>query len=71
MTWIKCSSRMPEDDDSVLVYSRKFETFSIAFHMGKNRVMKEGWYVIEENGYAGNIRHVTHWMPLPEPPEEE
>lgn len=58
--WIKCSERMPELDDDgyselVLAVSR-----NRSIHL--NFLIDGEWVLTME---------VTHWMPLPEPPEEE
>lgn len=60
--WIPCSERMPETDTPVICYMR----------IGQILVMElsddDGWYC----GITRyNPRAVTHWMPLPEPPESE
>lgn len=65
--WISVKERLPEDDDTVWVFSIKSGSWC-AFHMGENRVMKKGWYRINDNNYSEEIKGVTHWMPLPEPP---
>ncbi|EBJ4211350.1 DUF551 domain-containing protein [Salmonella enterica] len=65
--WISCSERMPEDEQEVIVQNK----------FGYRYVS----YVDEHSGLffnmpSGNqmncIEHilVTHWMPLPEPPQE-
>lgn len=69
--WIKCSDRIPElaaDDteasDFVLVYQTYFGSrFAQALH-GRVDVV---WY--DEQGEIVD-GEVTHWMPLPSPPED-
>ena len=73
--WISVEERMPEHGTDVLVL-----TAPGTLSLGKNCVVAE--YIhprMEKSGvfinfYAGyddkNILAVTHWMPLPEPPEE-
>lgn len=59
--WIPCSERLPEENVSVLCYMR----------IGEIVVMEyggDGWYC---GVTRYNQRAVTHWMPLPEPPESE
>lgn len=59
--WIPCSERFPEEDVSVLCYMQ----------IGEIVVMQyggDGWYC---GVIRYNPRYVTHWMPLPEPPESE
>ena len=64
--WIKCSERMPEEGEAVLVYDDL-------------RQVHEGYY-LRYGDYVSWVIHsydssyydeanVTHWMPLPEPPE--
>lgn len=55
--WIPCSERMPKDNCYTLVavlFDEIYEVYIAAFR-------GDGWHTVE--GY------VTHWMPLPEPPE--
>lgn len=82
MGWIKCSDRMPELYDFVLVFADNKGTgepkpMSIARFDG------DGWCFINENKRFGSMgawmdieyhmdgNDITHWMPLPKPPEEE
>lgn len=61
--WIPCSERMPEPngkDASYLVYVPSFGAVDIAdYHPD-----------VDEWTFMGLPVTVTHWMPLPEPPEE-
>lgn len=58
--WISVKDRLPEQDVKVITYS---ETFGLNFgHLGIDKV----WFV---SGYYA--KNVTHWQPLPEPPNED
>ena len=57
--WISVDERLPEDGVDVL--TRRAVGMSVEAHCGW------GW---TEDGYHTKWR-VTHWMPLPEPPEVE
>ena len=60
--WIPVSERLPEGD-AVLVYRER----------GKSNIDID-WTFIEggrEYWYNSGLDNVTHWMPLPEPPEVE
>ena len=65
--WIKCSERMPENTQMLL-----------AFSQGEIVAAYWNWVVnpIDYKKYRGFtylsgsiLDDVTHWMPLPEPPE--
>lgn len=67
--WIPCSERLPEKTGYYLVCdsTAKFDNIR-----GRQDVSK---FVIGRHGghWYGAIRreYITHWMPLPEPPEKE
>ncbi|MDG9785311.1 DUF551 domain-containing protein [Metapseudomonas otitidis] len=65
--WIKCSERMPKPNQEVLVY-RKGNRASHGpfFAKAKNREMHPWEYLDGDTCYMA----ITHWMPLPEPPED-
>lgn len=56
--WIKCSERLPEKDGFYLVYPRLNGWSESWFNGGKFAISR--FYGAE----------VTHWLPLPAPPEE-
>lgn len=67
--WIKCSERMPEDFIDVLVCTEEFQ-----IHEGFRLVYGDGnsvWKLYCYNKiYENEVVIITHWMPLPEPPQE-
>lgn len=56
--WISVKDRLPNFDQTVLAYSGKEWGIGLAFLHDD-----EKWY--------GDCGDVTHWMPLPAPPEAE
>lgn len=58
--WISVKERLPEEKESVLVHYVD-GWMPIAFLLGGK------WY---QSGGETSWLSVTHWMPLPEPPEE-
>ena len=57
--WISVKDRLPETGKLALVYG-SCGAMTVARHITRN-----DWIV------PGMFPHVTHWMPLPEPPKEE
>ena len=58
--WIPVSERLPEVGEAVLIAYRIGRKWYIA----RARMNKEGQF-----RFTKNTKPVTHWMPLPEPPE--
>jgi uncharacterized protein DUF551 len=65
MKWIKCSDRFPEEATYILTFS--------------SGIIEKKFYEKSYGFYSGEIycyspvdldRNVTHWMPLPEKPDE-
>ncbi len=56
--WINVDDRLPDDDDSCLVWNGNH--IFVAIYWGDGEWMFDS--------YACEI---THWMPLPEPPKDE
>lgn len=82
MDWIKCSERMPDKYMFVLVFADNKGTcepkpYCIArwevdiwgfVNADPLETSYGAWVDIE---YPINSNNVTHWMPLPKPPEEQ
>ena len=69
--WIPCSERMPKPNEYVLyVWRSKNGAVSVlhGWHI-ENRV-ENAWHQ-SGIGMSRSNEEVTHWMPLPEPPESE
>lgn len=62
--WIPCSESLPEDAGKYLVCVAS-EAFPGSMYIDILRYDKKGWK--RDCVYAANV---THWQPLPEPPEE-
>ena len=58
--WIPVSERLPEDLQSIIVFTKDRKTYIIRFLELYGR-----------EGFGSLSDIVTHWMPLPESPESE
>ena len=63
--WISVKDRMPEPGVNVLARCFYHECWQM-FVCHVSKINTGHWYT----GIAGQWVQVTHWMPLPEPPEE-
>lgn len=63
--WISCSERMPEETGDIIVVSDGIVMSGISYSR------RDGFYMATlEYDDDEPIDGVTHWMPLPEPPQE-
>lgn len=62
MKWISVDDRLPERDTDVLVFGEHMNT-QVGFLFSSNEL----WFLTLMD--MDEIVDVTHWMPLPEPPE--
>ncbi|HBN9704596.1 TPA: DUF551 domain-containing protein [Pseudomonas aeruginosa] len=83
--WIKCSDRMPEHSDEVMVWRKwpGWDCFALEFDrwVSDEGSDEGGFWMLAEDACqhietcADGPGHVerpetTHWMPLPEPPQD-
>ncbi len=66
--WIPVDERLPEDRSNVLVVAYWHERWGV--YMGWCAPERAAWSVHIGIGDRNDVA-VTHWMPLPEPPEVE
>ncbi len=67
--WISCSERMPNDKQYVWCWGKSYgwtecDTFEGYYDWSRNK-----WWAITDDGEEPASK-VTHWMMLPEPPQE-
>lgn len=63
--WVNCSDCMPEETDDIIVACSDGIVIS-----GISYSRRKGFYMAAlEYDSDAPIKDVTHWMPLPEPPE--
>ncbi len=72
--WIKCSDRLPEEGDTYLVVVEE-KTGLVIKSRHVDVASNYGDYIDDywntwNYWKEGQEVHVTHWMPLPEPPED-
>ncbi|EFL6490508.1 Eaa protein [Escherichia coli] len=68
-SWISCSERMPNDKQYVWCWGKSYgwtecNTFEGYYDWSRNK-----WWAVTDIGEEPASK-VTHWMPLPEPPQE-
>jgi hypothetical protein len=70
--WIKCSDKMPEKWERILLYS-PYEKKAVIGALTNNGWGLDTTYISDHghSGYLGGrvISSFTNWMPLPSPPD--
>lgn len=69
MEWVKCSERMPNKGEPVLIRISCNSHFNIESGSYKGDGLWLGCWC-DTYGKKGSAYQVAHWMPLPEPPSE-
>lgn len=65
MSWISVTERRPKDDRDVLFYDSRYDDIEL----GKFMSTQNGWHPMWADVSIAS-EYVTHWMELPEPPEQ-
>lgn len=69
--WIKCSERVPDNCNDVTLYSGECGVFNGYYWRSTDGFGGvPGFYSNSGEHDDGPKEGVTHWMPLPAPPEE-
>ncbi|EFK2011891.1 DUF551 domain-containing protein [Escherichia coli] len=67
--WISCSERMPNDKQYVWCWGKSYDWTECDTFEGYYDCSRNKWWAVTDNGEEPASK-VTHWMPLPEPPQE-
>lgn len=71
MEWISVKDRLPNDCESVLLYSKGFDIISgyLVYDLDGEpiRYTVNDW---DESESTVSLDSVTHWRPFPEPPKD-
>lgn len=80
MKWIKCSDRLPDEDQHCWVYDYEKDVFDawyqnkLPFYLTReiNPYYKNGFVTDFETESYASLEEIEYWMPYftPEPPEE-
>lgn len=68
--WISVKDRLPEDGTRVLAYCPKIQKYFVGIARISGHSDNVYWWHEGARGAKYNVTSkVTHWLPLPEPPE--
>ena len=67
--WIKCSENLPDDGQLVIAFMPAQEDEDPGYWMMFIGTFEDEYWE-DTGGETYNLMHVTHWLPLPQPPEE-
>lgn len=67
--WISCSERMPNDKQYVWCWGKSYGWTKCDAFEGYYDWSRNKWWAVTDDGEEPASK-VTHWMPLPEPPQE-
>ena len=74
MKWISVKDRLPKRNQCVLAidFDHRFSDAKVVYFKNKSRRCPYLWYYkTSRMADFGTMAEFTHWMPLPDPPEEE
>lgn len=75
--WISCEDKFPKIGEPVLVITKDNNFYILSYHWVKQRIMGEmknlyySWQSRDIDDFELSLEKVTHWMPLPNPPEKK
>ncbi len=67
--WISCSERMPNDKQYVWCWGKSYGWTKCDAFEGYYDWSRNKWWAVTDDGEEPASK-VTHWIPLPEPPQE-
>ena len=72
MNWISVKDQLPEEGETVLCYRKIIVSGWLCKNYCPNEKKRKGWHCDWSGIERSMFKRfpVTHWMPLPNPPEE-
>ncbi len=70
MEWISVKDRLPEHGQDVIVYGPDGVVAYVTY-MANDNLLYTGFYFDVGGEYITLLKGITHWMPLPEPPNKQ
>ena len=69
--WVRVEERLPEEKEMCLLYTPRDGIMCVGFYAGNdNWEHKHKWKLVTAMRSSQTLtKKVTHWMPLPEPPD--
>lgn len=69
--WINVGYKMPLSEQYVFIFAQA-DGLGIGYWRYASTSSRKRWYwVYKEVNGSNSAKHVTHWMPLPNPPHKE
>jgi hypothetical protein len=66
MEWVNVKDRLPEDSQNIIFYLSSANDVMSGYY---DALLKE--FTILNGEWGWSTADISHWMPLPEPPEDE
>lgn len=68
--WISVKDRLPDEDGEVLIYMPNEDWEELIAIVPFSVEHKKFYSYSDEVAIDQELKRITHWMPLPEPPKE-
>jgi hypothetical protein len=71
MEWISIKDRLPEDEELVVIFNGSDDEYPILTAKLSSPGPNGTWYEPIHHEWDIDFKFVSHWMPLPKPPNQE
>ena len=70
MKWIPVSERLPGESESIILVTDSNYPYRLPRVVRSKALTEEEFWGVTIGFFAHGVK-ITHWMPIPEPPQEE